>query len=61
MRWESKRQSRHPERLRTRTWRVFGYRASVTYEQSPFVARWGYAPIATVMGVILGLVVGRLL
>lgn len=61
MRWESKTRSRHPERLRTRIVRAFGYRLEVTYEQSPFVVRWGYAPIATVMGVMLGLVVGRLL
>lgn len=61
MKWESARKSVHPERQRSRVWRAFGYRLEVGYEISPFVARWGYAPIATVMGVVSGLIIERLL
>lgn len=50
MRYETKTRSRHPERQRTLVWRAFGYRLEVTYEISPFVARWGYRPLAMLVG-----------
>lgn len=58
MRYVSKTRSRHPELLRTRVWRAFGYRLEVTYEISPFVARWGYAPVAVFLGFTAGLFIG---